>query len=75
MECGSNKEAGLEVRAEKAEGICMFYHQNAGTNYNIVFSSRSFENVTGLKYLGKTATNQDCIHQEIKNMLTLGHAC
>jgi hypothetical protein len=75
MECGANKEAGLEVRAVKAESICVHYHQNAGTDCNIGLSSKSFENVAGFKYLGKTTTDQNCIHQEIKNILNLGHAC
>jgi hypothetical protein len=32
MELGANKKAGLEVRAGKAENICLHYHQHAGTN-------------------------------------------
>jgi hypothetical protein len=75
LKCGANKEAGLEVRAGKAEGVCIHYHQNAGTNCNVILSSKSFENVAGFRYLGKTATNKKCIHQEIKNMLNLRLAC
>jgi hypothetical protein len=62
MKCGANKEAGLEVRAGKAEGVCVHYHQNAGTNCNIVLSSKSFEMWQGSDIRAR--------QQQIKNAFT-----
>jgi hypothetical protein len=50
-------------------------HQNAGQNRKIKIGNRSFENVTQFKYLGKTVTNQNLIHEEIKRRLDSGNAC
>ena len=44
--------------------------QNAGQNKNI--DNSSYERVEQLKYLGKTLTNQNYIHKEIKSRLKSG---
>jgi hypothetical protein len=36
-------------------------HQNVGENRDIKIANRSFENVSQLKYLGTTVTNQNLI--------------
>jgi hypothetical protein len=41
-------------------------HQNAGQTEDIKITNRSFENVSQLKYLGTTITDQNVIWEEIK---------
>jgi hypothetical protein len=41
-------------------------HQNSGQNHNIKIGDRSSENVAQIKYLGRTATNQNLIQEEFK---------
>jgi hypothetical protein len=41
----------------------------AGQNHYIVVVNKSFENVAQFKYFGSTATNKNCIHEEIKSRL------
>jgi hypothetical protein len=47
----------------------MFLHQNAGRNHKVKIGNRYFENVGKLKYLGKTVTHQNLIHERIKSRL------
>jgi hypothetical protein len=50
-------------------------NQNAGQNREIKIRNRSFKNVSQLKYLGMTVTNQNLIQEEIKRRLNSGNAC
>jgi hypothetical protein len=50
-------------------------HQILGQNQDIKIANRSFENVSQLKNLGMTITNQNLIQQEIKRRLNSGNPC
>jgi hypothetical protein len=50
-------------------------HPNSGQNQNIRTANESFENVAKFKYLGTKLTNQNDIHDEIKNRLNSRNAC
>jgi hypothetical protein len=49
--------------------------KKAGKNHIIKTVIRSFEGVENFKYLEKTLTDQNCIHEEIKSRLNSGNAC
>jgi hypothetical protein len=49
--------------------------QNVGHNRDIKIASRSFENVSQIKYLGTTVTNQNLMQEEMKRRLNSGNAC
>jgi hypothetical protein len=53
----------------------MSHYPNLGQNQNIRIANESLENVATFKYLGTTLTNQNDIHEEIKNRLNSGNAC
>jgi hypothetical protein len=55
--------------------MIMSHHQNSGHNQNIGIANESFENVTNFKHLETALTNQNDIHDEIKNRLNSGNAC
>jgi hypothetical protein len=55
--------------------MIMFRHSNSGQNQNIRIANESFEIVTKFKYLGTTLTNENDVHDEIKNRLNLGNTC
>jgi hypothetical protein len=52
--------------------MVMSRDQNAGQNGYIQIGNESFETVEKFKYLGTTLTNQNSIHEEIKNRLKSG---
>jgi hypothetical protein len=69
----ASKEVGLEVDMGNTRYVLLNHHQNAGQNHYTKISTRSIENVTQLKYLGMTVTNQNLIYDEIKRILNLGN--
>jgi hypothetical protein len=71
----ASKEVVLEVNVEKTMYMLVSRDQNAGKNREIKIGNRSFENVSQLKYLGTTLTNQNLIQKEIKRRLNSGNAC
>jgi hypothetical protein len=66
---------GLEIHIEKTKYMVLSCHHNVGQNRDIKIAKRLFENVSQLKYLGMTATNQNLTQKEIKRRLTSGNAC
>jgi hypothetical protein len=55
--------------------MIMSCYPNSGQNQNIRIANEWFENVAKFKYLGMTLTDQNDIHDEIKNRLNSGNAC
>jgi hypothetical protein len=71
----ASKEVGLEVNVDKTKYMLLSRHQNVGKNRDIKIANRLFENMSQLKYLGTTETNQNLIQEEIKRRLNYGNAC
>jgi hypothetical protein len=62
----ASRDIGIEINAEKTKYMIMSRHPNSGQNQNIRIANESFENVAKFKFLGTTSTNQNDIHDEIK---------
>jgi hypothetical protein len=71
----ASKEIGLEVNSEKTKYMFMSRHQTTGQSNYIRVANKSFEKVAKFTYLGATLTDQNCIHEEIKNRLNSWNAC
>jgi len=70
----ANKEARLEVNADKTKYMVMSRDQNAGRSHSIQIDNSSFERVEQFKYLRTTLTYQNSFQEEIKNRLMSGNA-
>jgi hypothetical protein len=71
----ASRDIGLEINAQEAKYMIMSRHPNSGQNQNIRIANESFESVTKFKYLGKTLTNQNDIHDEMKSRMNSENAC
>jgi hypothetical protein len=71
----ASKKVGLEVNPEKTRYMLVSRCLKAGQRHSIKIVNRSFEDVEKIKYFGKTLTDQNCIHEEIKSRLNSGNAC
>jgi hypothetical protein len=69
------KEVGLEVNPEKTKYMLMLHSKKIGQKHNIKKPNRCFDDVVKFKYLGRTLTDQNCMHEEIKDRLNSGNAC
>jgi hypothetical protein len=65
----ASRDIGLEINAEKSKYMIISCHPNLGQNQNIRIANESFENVAKFIYLGTTLTNENDIHDEVKNKL------
>jgi hypothetical protein len=71
----ASKEVGLEINPEKTKYMLLFHYWNAGKNQQNKIENRLFENVSQLKCLGTTVTNQNLIGEEVKGRLVSVNAC
>jgi hypothetical protein len=55
--------------------MSMSRHQNVRQNHNTQIANRSFGNVAEFKYLGKTVTKLNSIHEKIQGRLNSGNTC
>jgi hypothetical protein len=69
------EETGLEVNFEETKYMFMSRDQHAGLMYSFKACNKFCSSLKQLKYLGKTLTNQNCIHEEIKRRLHSGNVC
>jgi hypothetical protein len=65
----AGRDFGIEINAEKSKYMIMSHHLNSGQSQNISIANESSENTAKFKYLGTTLTNQNDIHDEMKNRL------
>jgi hypothetical protein len=54
--------------------VVVSHYQNVGQNLYLLFAIESIENVANFRYLETTATNQNCIHEEIEDRLNTRNA-
>jgi hypothetical protein len=62
------------VKPQKTKYIFQYHVVRSRKKHSIKIANRSFEDAAKFKYLGKTVTEQNCTHGEIKNRLHSEHA-
>jgi hypothetical protein len=63
------------VNPEKTKYMLMSRSKKIGQKHSLKIVKRSFEDVAKFKYLGKTLTDQNSVHEEVKSRLNSGNAC
>jgi hypothetical protein len=64
-----SKKTGLEINAVKIKHMFKTRDQNAGQDDNIWINGESSEMVEDFKYMKTAITDQNCIHEEIRDRL------
>jgi hypothetical protein len=54
----ASREVAVEINLEETKYMLLACQQKAGQNRDVKIGNASFENVSQLKYLGMTVTNQ-----------------
>jgi asparagine synthetase A len=54
--------------------MVMSRQKNSGENHNLIIANKCFENVAKLEYMGRRVTDQNCIQEEINNVLHSGNS-
>jgi hypothetical protein len=72
---GASNECGLEVKSEKTRYMLMSCNQKLRQKHSTKTAKGFFEDVAKFKYLGTTLTDQNCMHEEIKNRLNSENSC
>jgi hypothetical protein len=67
----ASNESGLEVNADKTKYMIMSRDQNVRRSNSVKIDNSSIGRVEEFKYLGTTLTNQNSIHEEIRECLLL----
>jgi hypothetical protein len=62
------------VNPEKTKFMLMSHYQKAEQKHSIKLVNRFFEDMAKFRYLGRTLTDENCIHKEIKSRLNSGNA-
>jgi hypothetical protein len=62
-------------QTEKTKCMAKSCHQNAGQNHNVLTVHKYFENMANFKHLGITVTNQNYLHEEIKEQVEFRYVC
>jgi hypothetical protein len=70
----ASKEIGLKVNAGKTKYMFMSHEQNAGQNHDIKITTKYFEVVEQLKYLGTVLTNQPILVAARSKAGVCGHS-
>jgi hypothetical protein len=71
----TSNEIGQEVNAERAKYMVMSQDQHPGQKSEHKDGNNSIERVKQFKYLGRTLTNKNSIHEKIKHRLKSWNAC
>jgi hypothetical protein len=63
---GSATQLNVKANAQRNERVFVLREQNARQNSSTKVGKEFFGRVTKFRYLGKTRTNQNGVHEEVK---------
>jgi len=66
---------GLEVNADKPKYMVISRDHSTGRRHYLEIDSNSLESMEQFKYLERSLTNQNSIHEEITSRRKSGNAC